>query len=422
MKPNPLVVLLLGVVLGGEGGLALAQTFTLTPSLAVSETYDDNVLLSSTDRQSDFVTSISPGLRLTVRDPRWDVTLAASARADYYADRPDLNSTTDHQNGDLAVAFRATPRLTVSLTDTFIRSLNPAEADTANGITTGRFRSYSNTVTPAVRYQITPLTLLGLEYSFAILRSDSPFTRDQDTHEGRLSVERQFTPRTSGTLRYIFSRFMVEGEADRDAHSPMVGLIHTFSPTIRVSAEAGVLLLDKADGSTEVLPAGTLRYDQEFSQGRFSLAYDRSARLAGLDSVAGASQRLTATATFIATRNFTLDLRSGASTTDSVDTEEEVRQAFFGAAITFASGRVFRTGREVTLGLESEVRATDSINRVEDFLTYTVGIRLEYRFVEWLSINAGYRHTRQDDKTGPFDLERNLVFVGLTASTDFRVY
>lgn len=416
MKPNPLVVLLLGVVLGGEGGLALAQTFTLTPSLAVLETYDDNVLLSSTDRQSDFVTSIIPGLRLTVRDPRWDVTLAASARADYYADRPELNSTTDHQSGNLAIAFRATPRLTVSLADTFTRSLNPAEVDTATGITTGRFRSYSNTVTPAVRYQVTPLTLLGLDYSFAILRSDSPFTLDQDTHEGRFSLERQFTPRNTGTFRYTFSRFMVEGEPDRDAHSPRVGLIHILSPTIRISAEAGVLLVERTDGATEVSPAGTLRYDQEFSQGRFSLTYDRSARLAGLDGVAGASQSLTATVTFIAARNFTLDLRSGVTTTDSVDTEEEVRQGFLGATITYIPIR------EVTLGLESEARATDSINRVEDFLVYTVGIRLDYRPIEWLSINVGYRHTRQDDKTGPFDLERNLVFVGLTASTDFRVY
>jgi hypothetical protein len=422
MKPNRLILMLLGWVVTGGGGLVWAQAITLSPSLTVLETYDDNVLLSSTDRRSDFVTSITPGLRLTARDPRWDVTLAAAARADYYADRPELNNTTDNQNGNLAIAFRATPRLTISLNDTFIRSLDPGEVDTATGITTGRFRSYGNTVTPAIKYQITPLTLVGLDYSFAILRSDSPFTRDEDTHEGRLSVERQFTPRNSGTFRYTFSRFKVEGEPDRDAHSPRVGLIHILSPTIRISAEAGVLLFERADGATEVSPSGTLRYDQEFSQGRLSLSYDRSARLAGLDGVAGASQALTATAAFTATRNLTLDLRTGVSTTESVDTEEEVRQGFFGGSITFGAGRLFTTGREVTLGLESEIRATDSINRVEDFLVYTGGIRFNYRFIEWLSINVGYRHTRQDDKTGPFDLERNTIFVGLTTSTDFRFY
>ncbi|MGH7410659.1 MAG: outer membrane beta-barrel protein [Candidatus Methylomirabilis sp.] len=416
MKPNRLAALLLGGVLAGGAGLAWAQTITLTPSLAVSEEYDDNILLSSTDRQSDFVTSVSPGLRLVIKDSPWDVTLAGSARGVYYASRSELNSSTDYQNGSLAVKFQPTPRFTASLTDTFDRSLNSAEVDTETGIITGRFSSYRNIVTPAVSYKVNPLTLIGLQYSFDILRSDSPLTQDRDTHEAVLSVQREITPRTSATLRYTFSRFQIEGSPDRDAHSPRVGLTHALSPTIRLSADAGVLLLESPDGSTEVTPSGMLRYEQDFSQGRFSLAYDRSARVAGLTSVTGVSQGLRAILTFTPARRVTLGLESGVSETDSVGTAEELRQGFIRATASFTAAR------DLTLQLDSEVRATDSIGRVEDFLVYAAGIRLDYRVLRWLSVNAGYRHTRQDDKTGPLDLDRNVVFLGFTASTDVRVY
>ena len=400
MRRNRLVALLLGGILGTAGGVAQAQVITLTPSLTISEGYDDNILFSSTDRQSDFVTSVIPALRLTIKDSPWDVTLDASARGMYYANRTELNSSTGYQNGSLAVTFRPTPRLTATLTDTFNRSLNPADVDTETGITTGRFTTYSNTVAPAVSYQITPLTTVGLQYAFGIFRSDSPTTPDQDTHAAGLSVEHQFTPRTSGTLRYAFNRFRVEGSPDQDAHSPRIGLAYAVSPTIRISADAGVLFFEGAGGSSETTASGSLQYTQDFSQGRFSLAYDRSAGAAGFTGVVGVSQGITATASYTPAREVTLGVGSGVRATDEVGTLEEVRQAFFTATATFTPAR------DLTLALDSGVRITDSVNRVEDFLVYEGGVRADYRILQWLSMNASYRRTRQDDNTGPNDLDR----------------
>lgn len=378
MMPNRLVALLLGGVLAGGTGLARAQTITLSPSLTVSGEYDDNVLLSSTDRQSDFVTSVSPGLRLAIAEHPWTMTLAGSLRGVYYASRPELNSSTDNRQGSLAIEFRPTPRFTASLTDTVVRSLDPGEVDPETGITLGRFPSTRNTVTPVLSYQLTPLTHISLQYAYGILRSNSPLAVDSDTHEAGLSVRREFTPRTSGTLRYTFSRFQVEGSPAGDAHLPRVGLIHALSSTIRVSAEAGPLLLERPDGSTEITVGGSLRYEQEFRPARFAIAYDRSARVAGAIGEAVTTQSLTATITVSAIR-------------------------------------------DLTLGLESGIRATESADAVEDFLVYTAAFRLDYRILRWLSVNAGYRYLRQDDRAGPLNLERNVVFVGLTASTDVRL-
>lgn len=379
MKPRLLLVLLLGGILVAGIGLARAQTITLSPSLTVSEEYDDNVLLSPTNEQSDFVTSISPALRLTIAEHPWTVRAAAALRGVYYADRSELNSTLDNRQGSLAIEFRPTPSFTASLTDTFVRSLDPGEVDPEAGIITGRFASTRNTVTPAVSYQLDPLTHIGIQYSFSIIRSDSALAEESDTHEAGLSVRRQFTPRTSGTLRYTFSRFRPGDGPARDAHLPKVGLIHALSPTIQISADAGPLLIERSDGSTEITAGGSLRYEQEFRRARFALAYDRSARVAGVTGETATSQSLTATLTLSATR-------------------------------------------ELTLGLESGVRVTEAADAASDFLVYTAAIRLDYQLLQWLSLSGGYRYLRQDDRVGPLDLDRNVIFVALTASTEFRVY
>lgn len=357
----------------------MAQTVTLSPSLTVSEEYDDNILLSATDRQSDFVTSVSPELRLTVTDYPLTVTANASLRALYYARRSDLNSSTDNRQGSLTVEFRPTPRFSASLTDTFIRSLDPGEVDPTTGITVGRFVSTRNTVTPAVSYQLTPLTHLSLQYSFSILRSDSPLAAESNTHQATLGLRRVFTRRTTGTLQYTFSRFRVEGAPERDAHVPRVGVAYVLSPTARLAADAGPLLVERVDGSLGVTAGGSVRYVQEFKRGRLSLTYDNIAGVTGALAEVATSHNLTATLGFSATR-------------------------------------------AVAVWLEGGVRLTEGAGTAADFLVYTAGMRLEYRILRWLSVTGGYRYGRQDDRTGPLDLERNVVFVGLTASTDARVY
>lgn len=206
---------LLGTILLATGSqVAWGQTVILTPSLTISEEYDDNVWLSFTKPQSDFLTAIRPGLQLELKDHPWYLTLAGSLRGEVFAKQTELNNYADNREGSARVEFRPTPLVTLSLADTFIRSLNAADAHPQTGLTTGRAAATSNTVTPAVRYQVTPLTLLGLQYSFNTLRSDSAVAHDSDTHEAEFSLQRQLTPRYSATFRYTFSHFEVEGSPE----------------------------------------------------------------------------------------------------------------------------------------------------------------------------------------------------------------
>src|SRR3972149_8947106 len=167
---SPLLALM---VWGIGNGFAWAQTIIATPSLTISEEYDDNIRLTSKNPQSDFISAARPALRLQVKDPPWYVTLAGSLRGELFANHSELNNY-DNQDGSASIEFRPERPFSLSLTDTFTRSTNPATVAPEAGIATGRVTAISNAITSAATYQFNPRPGVRLPDSFTVPRSDSP--------------------------------------------------------------------------------------------------------------------------------------------------------------------------------------------------------------------------------------------------------
>src|SRR3990172_4528726 len=316
---------LLALILWGIGnGFACAQTIIATPSLTITEEYDDNIRLTSKDPQSDFISAARPALRLEVKDHPWYVTLAGSLRGELFANHSEL-SNYDNQEGSASIEFRPERPFSLSLTDTFTRSTNPATVAPEAGIATG-----------------------------------------------------QFTPRTSGDMSYTFTRFLVEGSPERDSHSPRLGITFAYSPTIRFVSSTGLLFLEQEDGSQEGTLASSTRHGQAFKQGGFSIGFERNAGVAGLTGVTSVTQSLTTAASYQPIRFLTLAVDASLAETEPS-----------GSAPT-------RT----------------------DFLTFLGSFRISYQLLRWLSVEASYRYQRQDDRVGSQDLQKNIFFLGLTATED----
>jgi hypothetical protein len=109
-----------------DAGLPPAATFTLEPTISLSEEYTDNFNLTERDTQSNFRSTVSPGLRLLINSAFTKGTIA-------YTFSPAHDSATE----DLRffhsllgqVTWEANPLWTISLADTFTRSDQPLQAD-----------------------------------------------------------------------------------------------------------------------------------------------------------------------------------------------------------------------------------------------------------------------------------------------------
>ena len=253
---------------------------TLTPSIAVSEEYNDNIFLNNQTRQSDFITSFSPALTLYVNRPSYALSAGYSFSADLYARESRLNEAFDRQNFVATGLYRLTPGLTLTASDGFAFNRN-SNLVAAQGFSSGRQESWSNNFTPGMNWQMTPSNSLGLSASYSVLRFQGSGTGvDSDTYGFGSNLTHIFTPRFSGILNYGFTYLKPQGEQDSTTHTPMVGFSYVLTPTLTATITGGAAITELG-GDTFVGPAATASLVQVFSFGSASLQYNQGVSVAG---------------------------------------------------------------------------------------------------------------------------------------------
>jgi hypothetical protein len=353
---------------------------TVTPSISVLGEYNDNIFQNNDNKVSDFILAFVPGITVAIENPIYRLIGSYSFTAELYADQTQLNEAFARQNFRLDGTYRATPLLTLSLSESLLVARDSNTVAEEN-VSTGRTRSTSNTLSPAVAYQFDPLTTLRFRASWTALRYDDDLAVDSDTYAVEGFVDRAFTPRLTGSAGYQFAYFDVDGQPGITTHTPRAGVTYRFTPTLTGQISGGPTIQVPEDGETEVFPAITASLQQRFSWGAASVQYDRAV---------GTSGGL-----------------GGTTENQSLGAVVQIDRLVRGLIVQIAP-RYTRTTS--TTGNNIEV----------DSLSLTLQAR--YEFTRFVSAIAGYTYYRQrSDSTSTSvggtvasnDVDQNRVFVGL---------
>ena len=258
---------------------------TLTPSISVSEEYNDNLFFNNQDRQRDFITGFSPTITLFINRPSYQVNGGYSFTAELYERESPLNNALNRQNFFGTGLYRATPRLTLTASETYAVSRN-TNLVASQGFATGRQESLSNTFGPGLTYQMTPGTSLSLGATYGLLRFKGAVTdgagtaSDSDTYGLLSSLAHELTPRLTGTIGYGFTYLTEQGQENSTTHTPTVGGSYRLTPTLTGSVSGGPAITELG-GETFVSPAATASLVQGLAFGSASARYVRSVGAAG---------------------------------------------------------------------------------------------------------------------------------------------
>jgi hypothetical protein len=298
-------------------GSALAQRqVELIPSISVSETYDDNINLTRTNEQSDYITAVTPSLALNVltQNTRLGMTYAPSFV--WYADF-DGNNNTRHL-GTVGWEQQLTRYLDFTLTDTYLNSEDPLEDETdLRAERTTRNKYWVNTARAEMGYVFGAESRLGVGYGradrendditlddskvqtpFANLThwfnirhgmalnytyTDAQFTRegggtaddDYTGHGAGVRYIHRFNPRTSAYVDYGYTTRDFEGiEEDYDIHNGSIGFDHAFSPQYSLSAGAGYFIRVNDISENQDGPTFNLALTRTFARGTITIGGD----------------------------------------------------------------------------------------------------------------------------------------------------
>jgi hypothetical protein len=362
-----------------EGQQPRRAPMTLTPTLTLSEEFNDNIFVDNDQKVWDFITGITPGLTFEVERPTYRVFVAADSTAAIYARESDETDVFERAGLLGEVVLRLDPQWTVTITELFTFSHDTFAVNTES-VSTGRDRSLGNTLSAGAAFQMDRLTALRGGASWNTQRYDDPDLVDSDTFRVQVGADRAFTPRLTGIAEYEFDYFSFSGLPDVSAHTPRVGVTYAITPTLTGSLRAGPTFEVRED-DTNVVPSVIASLRQRTSWG--AIGFDYSHLVSTTGGLGGTSHNH--------------------SIGGSVD--------------------VTRWIRNLVIQVSPLVSIIDRVDSSEDIVSFTLPIQVSYHFTPYIAVIAGYQffHQRTDAPRAAqtagtalaTDADQNRVFVGI---------
>ncbi len=299
------------VIIGGNLSSAYGdmadQIKKFHPYLTLQGLYDSNINLSKDNAQSDFITTILPGIKYLTEDPTYKLDLDFRLGAYLYAQ----NSANNYigYRGSLDTFYSFNPNWTIKLLDGLDRSRNQVtiyslSTPTGNVPTTnynvGGGLYIRNLFQPELEYKFARDSLVSVSYRNLIYREDgnsisdstdntisprfdywfdihngisfdynyvkadfggSPSTGQSADWTGNSMAGRylyRFTPRTTATgeFRVLFIDFEPPGR-DYSVMAPSIYLDHQFSPSLSGRARFGWFWQQYSENSSSKVNGNT---------------------------------------------------------------------------------------------------------------------------------------------------------------------
>jgi hypothetical protein len=348
----------------------------LTPSLTITEEFNDNVFLDNRNKQSDFITQFTPGLSLIIRQPGLEFTAAYNFTAEIYANQTELNNAANRQGLSASLIYRVSPSVTLTLTDALANNKN-TNAASISGISSGRQEVWSNVLAGAVDVALTPRLSWQVSPSYRFERytdEGGVDGKDSDVYAITTALSYALTPRLGVNGAYDFSYLEIEDEPTSYVHTFRVGGSYQISRTLSAGASFGPSIL-LSDGDTSIGPSGNARLTQVTSWGSLGVFYDHA---------------------FSTSAGF-----GGPSENQTFGGNVSVTSLVRGLSIDFSPRYVISKSEDVA-------RTQTDINA----LTLSLGVT--YQIARYIAVVGSYTFLHQTSgATGGTDVDQNRVTLGL---------
>ncbi|HMK56987.1 MAG TPA: outer membrane beta-barrel protein [Dissulfurispiraceae bacterium] len=383
MKTSTFVVFLMAVILMMAAS-CYALDYTADLSLSLSEQYNDNIFLTNRDKVSDYITLVAPALSLSTRTAQSDILVNYSPTFNFYKDNSDQNSTSHAAS---AVGhYRATDKLTLGLSDTFVSTREAAAIRAVQGagpISTSGERITTNTLAGDLAYRITAKISLLANAGYTYTDTQTG-TDDVSSYTGGLGATYLYNSRTTFRINATYTFFDYKTSSNSNSSSYIAGVNYRLTPTLVIDAFGGVVITKVDEPKrTNTGFTGGVSATKTFERGTASISYLQSV-IAGVESTTPVKQQ-------------TLTLRYTAPVVERLDASAS---AFY--------SRYRAIGGTVTAGAEDR----DDIGGTAD---------LTYRLLPWLNGFFSYSYINSNDKTDSTGSYRNnIVTAGIRLSKQAR--
>ncbi len=358
------------------------------PFVAIRGEYDDNIYLTRTDKESDWITTLQPGFVIQPNLTKHKFVIDYLADLNFFAENDDENNFNHNINAGLQLNFNSVHLDLINMFHYF--------SDRSGSEDIGRIDRTQDYFWPSITFNFNKLDLsLGYNYRLEEYRTDAAIGAfkgqaltykdlERDENEGTIEAALKFWPKTAllcsfdyGTIEHDTGR-----KSDSDYYDILVGLRGEPTDKSTVEARIGFRNQDYED------------YDDDFT----SVIFDGSfvERFTSRDSLRFDFKRITNDTIF-------QDNAYYQSTYIGANFQHGFTERLYGNIGVSYQRSYYPT--ETTLAGSTE-------HREDDFRSVAVG--LSYKLVKWFIADIKYQYRIRDSNFSTYDYKNNRISIGLT--------
>jgi hypothetical protein len=260
----------------------------VSPLFGTAQVYDSNLFSTSSARQADFITRISPGVESDYRSALLSLLGRYTLDIERFAEHPELTSMDARQRAAIDFRYRPTERLALAADADLLRTQTPGELNQVTSLTFSRASAQRTAAHLSIRDQLDVVTEGTIDYEVTDYRVAGGL--GIRTHAATVGANHHLSARDTVSVSYRLQQFFFD-PSSTTSHALGLGWTRTITRRASFSIDGGPRV---TDGSLAPELSAAVHYHLE--PGDLSLAYARTqTTVIGLTGIADA-QSLAATA------------------------------------------------------------------------------------------------------------------------------
>ena len=383
------------------------------PRVTVEEEYNDNIYLSDSGEESDWITTIEPGIQLLYKGRSIDATIDYSLHYRFYLDNNQENeeSFKDVQRANASVLFFEGRPFTLQLNETISReTLDERRNSAAYNDIVNRTTAYHTVVRPQYRLEFNPTLALVLGYGYDRKDYVDPQGDDTEEHSGDVSLEKTLSSATTIYGGYVYRVFNSDDPAeDFDRQDYHLGVRHRLGARTTLALQGGFSNIDYDSGySTDSTTwLGELSY-QLTPAVLLALTYSQDFTVTVSEGVTKSQEAA-----------FAVNYVKDPFTAESKlywNNSDYVRQNRTDTAYGWSVGFSNHYSRAFTFNVDTELEYAqyeEAGMADEDVYRVTLETSLDYEYRRFLA-SCGYRYRINNSDVDGNDYTNNVIFLSGT--------
>lgn len=347
------------------------ESLQIHPFVSVQETYNDNVFAVPNDTDHDWITTITPGISLSLPYGKHNFSADYKAVFSRYSNYSSEN-TTDHYANAMA-DLKIGSLFGLKLSDGYIKGHEPRVSSTSGQIE--EYTKHAPSVTGT--YQLADRSKVQIDYTRPVWNFTLSDYRDRQEDLVSTYLYYRFLPRTSAFIEYDFRNYNYDqkvDELDSKVNSVLLGLTWEMSAITKGTVKAGYLDKRFDAAGADGLRTWTASVDVSHAFSDYS-----SIKLVGMRDVNEPSAP---------------EARYYITTGASAQYTHKLTAKISGAA-------------RLSYGIDDYSNAIGADTEARKDKTLIGGVGLRYQMYNWLEFALDYDHWNRDSNIAEWDLIQN---------------